>query len=122
MRMRSGGGAGYGDPLQRNAEDVVADLRAGKIDRTAASAAYGVVVTDDGDLDAEATTARRDAIRAERRSWPVEDGYAVRRTQAGQRLAELGQWCQPREGIDLLERADPITGDLISADIEVRES
>ncbi len=122
MRMRSGGGAGYGDPLQRSADDVVADLRSGKIDRAAASAAYGVVVTDDGDLDAQATKTRRDAIRAERRSWPVQDGYAVRRTQAGQRLAELGQWCQPREGIDLLERADPNTGDLVSADIEVRES
>jgi N-methylhydantoinase B len=122
LRMRSGGGAGYGDPLQRPSAEVVVDLRWGKIDRHAASAAYGVIVTDDGELDQPATDLRRDAIRAERRAWPVEDGYAVRRTRAGDRLAELGQWCHPREGIDLVERAEPGTGQLVSADIYVRES
>jgi N-methylhydantoinase B len=122
LRMRSGGGAGYGDPLQRPSAEVVADLRWGKIDRHAAAAAYGVIVTDDGDLDQPATDLRRDAIRSERRAWPVEDGYAVRRTLAGDRLVELGQWCHPREGIELVERADPETGQLVSADIDVRES
>jgi N-methylhydantoinase B len=120
LRMRSGGGAGYGDPLLRPSADVVGDLRSGKIDRHAAFAAYGVVVTDGGDLDGPATDVQRDAIRAQRRSWPVEDGYAVRRTLAADRLVELGQWCHPREGIDLVERADPTTGQLVSADISVR--
>ncbi|MFP1155039.1 hypothetical protein BHQ21_24185 [Mycobacterium sherrisii] len=121
LRLRSGGGAGYGDPLERPADEVVVDVRWGKIDRQAAASAYGVILTDDGDLDREATQQRRDAIRAERRAWPVEGGYAVRRTLAADRLAELGQWCQPRQGIELVEVADPVNGELISVDISVRE-
>jgi N-methylhydantoinase B len=39
---------------------------------------------------------------------------------AADRLAGLGQWCQPRHGIELVEVADPVVGELISVDISVR--
>lgn len=122
FRLESGGGGGYGDPIERPADDVVDDLRAGKIDRHAAAASYGVLVTATGELDRPATTERRKQILAERRTWPIDGEHAVRRTNAGERLAELGQWCQPRAGVELIERADPNTGTLIRADIVMTES
>jgi N-methylhydantoinase B len=121
FRLMSGGGGGYGDPLERPATDVVDDVRSGKIDRTAAREAYGVVVAGAGDLDPDATETRRAAIRSERRSWPVEGQYTVRRSPAAERLAELGQWCQPRAGVQLVEYADAVTGALVSARIIMGE-
>jgi N-methylhydantoinase B len=60
------GGGGYGDPLTRDPEAVVRDLREEKITPQAARSVYGVVVTDDG-VDAAATAAERDQLRAARR-------------------------------------------------------
>ncbi len=47
FRLRSGGGGGYGSPLERPADDVAADARQGYISLAAAKDLYGVV------LDAE---------------------------------------------------------------------
>ncbi len=60
------GGSGIGDPLERDPAAVVEDLRAGYLIERLVTSAYGVVLTDAGDLDAAATTARRDRIREER--------------------------------------------------------
>lgn len=57
-----GGAAGYGDPLLREAERVVADVAGGGILAEDAEREYGVVLRD-GELDVEATVARRDEIR-----------------------------------------------------------
>ncbi|MGI9414683.1 MAG: hydantoinase B/oxoprolinase family protein, partial [Hyphomicrobiales bacterium] len=53
--MQSAGGGGYGDPLVRDPADVSRDVAAGYVSLAAALSAYGVVVTDDGDVDAAAT-------------------------------------------------------------------
>jgi N-methylhydantoinase B len=45
----------------------------------------------------------------------------VRRSPAAERLAAFGQWCQPRAGVQLVERADPATGALVSARIIMGE-
>jgi N-methylhydantoinase B len=64
------GGAGYGDPLDRDPEAVLADVRDGKVSRREAGEAYGVVLTPEGDLvDELATKESREAQR--RRRGPV---------------------------------------------------
>jgi len=64
-----GSAGGYGDPLEREAEAVVADVAAGRLSPGWALEAYGVAVVgadEDARLDPEATARRRAAIRAER--------------------------------------------------------
>ncbi len=63
---RTGGGGGYGDPLTRDAERVLDDVREGWVSRTRAQEIYGVVVAEDPAggpdrlvLDADATRAAR---------------------------------------------------------------
>jgi len=61
------GGAGYGDPLERDAEMVTADVLDGKVSRASAREAYGVVLTADGGaVDEPATKESREALRRER--------------------------------------------------------
>ena len=61
--VTSGCGGGYGDPLLRPPEQVVADVADGYIGADAALRDYGVVVTDPPALD-EAATARERSARA----------------------------------------------------------
>jgi N-methylhydantoinase B len=58
------GGAGYGDPLDRDPALVLADVLDGKITCEAARAAYGVVLTPEGAVvDEVATKEAREALR-----------------------------------------------------------
>jgi N-methylhydantoinase B len=58
------GGAGYGDPLERDPAAVLADLRDGKISSTQD---YGVVLTPDGvAVDEVHTKKTRDVLRRAR--------------------------------------------------------
>ena len=59
--VTSGCGGGYGDPLLRPAEQVVADVADGHIGAEAALRDYGVVVTDALALDGTATARERKA-------------------------------------------------------------
>jgi N-methylhydantoinase B len=59
------GGGGFGDPLERPAQTVLADVQAGYVSPDAAFGEYGVVLRDDA-VDAAATATRRAAIRAAR--------------------------------------------------------
>jgi N-methylhydantoinase B len=55
----SNGGGGFGPAHQRPVELVVADVRAGFIDASVAEAVYGVVMSEDGEVDEEASTVAR---------------------------------------------------------------
>ncbi|MGH8961803.1 MAG: hydantoinase B/oxoprolinase family protein [Jatrophihabitantaceae bacterium] len=69
VRIRTTGGGGWGDPLERSADAVVRDVLWGKVSRQAARDDYGVVVigTDDSPaVDVDATAALRDSLRAGR--------------------------------------------------------
>jgi len=71
------GGAGYGDPLERDPELVLADVRDRKITRAAARAAYGVVLGGDGEaVDELATEAWRQTRRRQRGpvAWTFDRG------------------------------------------------
>jgi N-methylhydantoinase B len=62
--VRTGGGGGWGDPLERDAELVREDVREELVSRHAALEHYGVVLRDDLTLDETATQQERDRIRS----------------------------------------------------------
>jgi N-methylhydantoinase B len=64
--VRTGGGGGWGDPLDRDPELVRQDVVEDFISPEAARDDYGVVLAADGSVDGAATRRRRKALRAER--------------------------------------------------------
>jgi N-methylhydantoinase B len=62
------GGAGYGDPLDRDPAAVLADLRDGKIAAVSVAEDYGVVLTPDGTAVDEVQTKERRAARRRTRA------------------------------------------------------
>lgn len=67
MYLRTGGGGGYGDPLDRDAVAVLRDVIAGYVSVAAARDVYGVIVDPSGaDVDDLATADRRRALRQRR--------------------------------------------------------
>ncbi|HEX9040946.1 MAG TPA: hydantoinase B/oxoprolinase family protein, partial [Trebonia sp.] len=69
IRIRTTGGGGWGDPLDRDAARVVRDVAWGKVSRAGAAADYGVVITGPGDApaaDMGETVLLRTRMRAER--------------------------------------------------------
>jgi N-methylhydantoinase B len=64
--MESAGGGGYGDPLMREVDEVRADVMAGYVSMARARDGYGVVLNEDLSVDAQATRAHREALKAAR--------------------------------------------------------
>jgi N-methylhydantoinase B len=84
IRIRTTGGGGWGDPLERDPALVARDVRWGKVSAAAAAADNGVVLAglaDDPVADGEATVALREELLAARPdARPFFDrgpGYAV---------------------------------------------
>ena len=84
IRIRTTGGGGWGDPLDRDPELVARDVQWGKVSSAAARDDYGVVLSCEGqraDVDASATEELRGTLRAERPAGqPFFDrgpGYAL---------------------------------------------
>lgn len=62
--IRSGGGGGYGSPLERDLDTLEHDVRCGYVTREAAEKYYGAVFQSDSlALDIEATQARRASMQ-----------------------------------------------------------
>jgi len=57
--MQSGGGGGFGAPRDRDPARVAHDVQQGYVSRAVARSAYGVEVSESGDLDVAATRALR---------------------------------------------------------------
>lgn len=67
MIVQTGGGGGWGDPLERDAELVYADVLEGVVSVTAARECYGVIIDPDPyDLDVAATK----TLRTQKRKGP----------------------------------------------------
>jgi N-methylhydantoinase B len=64
--IRSAGGGGYGDPLERDAQRVGTDVREGYVSPKAARELYGVVLGEGGRVDSLATSQCRKRLRASR--------------------------------------------------------
>ncbi|MFD1861145.1 hydantoinase B/oxoprolinase family protein [Aeromicrobium camelliae] len=60
----TGGGGGYGDPLERDPARVLEDVIDGFVSRDKAAELYGVVIDDAFTIDHTATAERREAARA----------------------------------------------------------
>jgi N-methylhydantoinase B len=82
IRIRTTGGGGWGDPLDREVSAVVRDVLWGKVSVVGARDDYGVVVTGEPDApaaDHDATESLRAQLRADRPEAPFFDrgpGYA----------------------------------------------
>ena len=64
--VRWTGGGGFGDPMDRDIEDIEADLEAMAVTPGAARTIYGAVFKPDGTIDKNATQEHRAAIRKKR--------------------------------------------------------
>lgn len=69
--MQSAGGGGYGGPLAREPERVRQDVLAGYVSAARAREGYGVVLMQDGEVDAAATAAERARLAAARQRFPI---------------------------------------------------
>ena len=74
IRIRTTGGGGWGDPLERPYDEVLRDVRWGKVSVDAARDDYGVVVSGTTDLP-EIDAAASDALRERRRSDRVDEPF-----------------------------------------------
>ena len=81
VRIRTTGGGGWGDPLDRPVEEVLRDIAWRKVSVPGAREDYGVVVLTSGQADPAATEDLRARMRAARTgTQPFFDrgpGYAV---------------------------------------------
>jgi N-methylhydantoinase B len=64
--VRTGGGGGWGDPLERDPAAVRTDVQEEFISARAAREDYGVVLRDDLSIDQAATERQRNALRSAR--------------------------------------------------------
>jgi N-methylhydantoinase B len=88
IRIRTTGGGGWGDPLDRDPALVLRDVRQGKVSVGAARDDYGVMIVDDV-FDEAATIRERTAMRAARPARrPFFDRGAGYLRLAGQSAAD----------------------------------
>jgi N-methylhydantoinase B len=60
LRVRSGGGGGFGRAIERDPAAVLSDVEAGYVSVEQARSAYGVVLREDRSIDVTATAALRE--------------------------------------------------------------
>lgn len=89
------GGGGWGDPLEREVEKVVFDVRAGLVTPEGAKR-YGVVVDENGSADEKRTAALRKRMAAKRGELPLFD--------FGGTVEELKKRCKKETGLPAPER------------------
>jgi len=79
----SSGGGGFGDPTERDPEEVIEDVKDDYVSVERAEQDYGVVIEEIDpelcayDIDYEATEKKREYIRENREAWLEEDPEAV---------------------------------------------
>jgi N-methylhydantoinase B len=72
--LRSGGGGGFGSPLERDVAMLERDVRAGYVSRELAETLYGAVFDVDGGILAKETERRRTEMRAQ--GLPIDEPVA----------------------------------------------
>ena len=107
VNIKTTGGGGWGDPLQREPEMVCADVRAGLVSEQAALEDYGVALVKDGHLlsfDQNATTGRRAEIREKRGALAMFDrGPYFDKIKRDSGINWPDGWSDPDEGCNATE-------------------
>ncbi len=109
IRIRTTGGGGWGDPLERDPALVVRDVVWRKVSAEAALADYGVVLT--GSLDDDTLSHDDAATTAERASRPAPTDVVLR-PRTGVRAALRGRrarGCRPALSPSAGRRDRPVT-------------
>jgi N-methylhydantoinase B len=81
FEFRLGCGGGLGDPLERDASAVARDVRQGRFSAQEAADVYGVIVSEEGEANEEATRQRRTkalAMRLRKATAPVKSAPQVK--------------------------------------------
>jgi N-methylhydantoinase B len=113
--------AGYGDPLRRAPQAILADVRTGILEETVAERVYGVVITAEG-VDPQATFEKRFEIRRARLSGR-EPGEPVAAPPSGLPVGEMlhlldGRWwCN---GADLGDGSASYKNEAITIETPIR--
>ena len=121
--LQSAGGGGYGDPLDRAAASVAADVRDDLISEDVARRMFGVVLAPSGEVDVPSSDALRAEIRAGRVSVAVfrDETYAYSPSGPSRRrivrlnpaeVAALGLGADGR--VELVGTAAPLRGWLLA--------
>jgi N-methylhydantoinase B/oxoprolinase/acetone carboxylase alpha subunit len=100
--LQCGGGGGYGDPLERDPEAVMKDLRESLITEWVAANIYHVVHDDEFVVDPVATERRRKNEREarRRRAKPYDEFVAQwRRDEPPEDVPYLGSWEWSRQSV-----------------------
>lgn len=108
--LRSAGGGGYGDPLDRPSEQVALDFRLGYISQESLRYNYGVVLDEKLRVETEATADLRNALRTGRLTvTTVAEDDSYRKTAVSRhRICRLG--------IADAERIHAMDGELVELD------
>jgi N-methylhydantoinase B len=72
--LRSGGGGGFGSPLERDLDMLERDVRGGYVSRKVAESTYGAAFRTDGTIDRATTALRRGDMR--RKGLPIDQPIA----------------------------------------------
>lgn len=99
VRANPPAGAGWGDPLDRPLDEIQADLCDRATSSRAATAFYGAVVDDAGQIDIARSNELRDRLRGERKAWPA------RRTRTASPSGELTRVCPLGDQLEVLKDA-----------------
>ncbi|HUB15427.1 MAG TPA: hydantoinase B/oxoprolinase family protein [Acetobacteraceae bacterium] len=94
IRMWSGGGGGYGDPLERDPAAVATDVVAELVSPARARDVYGVVMVD-GVVDEASTARQRETLRAARGELPMFDfgpGRSEWERAHGEAAEQIAAW------------------------------
>lgn len=112
VSIRTSGGGGWGNPLDRDPARVAADVEQGYLDAEAVEARYGVVIAAEG-VDLAATEALRARLRAAVKPVSVVGSEAIESAN-GQRSALVSPATAERYGLvngsvaELFNEASPI--------------
>ena len=109
VRIRTAGGGGWGEALERDPQLVAEDVRQGYLTADQARQRFGVVLGEDGTVQAAETAAERERIARERVHVSVEVDAAMA-SETGRRLAGLSPATCERLGLgegDLIELVNP---------------
>jgi N-methylhydantoinase B len=88
--LRSGGGGGFGSPLERDLEALADDIRQGYVSAAAARELYGVVLDEENRIDpAKSETLRRE-MRA--KGLPKDEPFTPPRSEKPEPESEEGTY------------------------------